>query len=98
MVKDIMLDDNNELAIIAGDLVVSDSRYQHIRHLMEAEKGYYKFDPKSGMGLNNIINDELAVEEVLRIVRFEAEADGFKFTKLVMSNLGNIEIEGDYNG
>lgn len=92
-----MLDENNELAIQFGDLVIADSRYQHIRHLMEAEKGYYKFDPKSGMGLNSIIGDELAVEEVLRLVRFEAEQDGFKFKKLQMTNLGKIEIEGDYN-
>ena len=96
MVNDIILDEDNDLLIIDGDLVVSDSRYQHVKHLLEAEKGFYKFSPQSGVGMTNLINDEFAPEDIIRLVRFEVERDGFKVEKLQFSNDGKIDIIGDY--
>jgi hypothetical protein len=88
MVRDIMLDAENEVKVESGDIVIADSRFQHVRHLFEAEKGFYKFSPTSGVGASVLINDELAPEELLRLVRAEVERDGFK--------VRNIEIDGDY--
>lgn len=96
MATDIMLDENNDLIIKDGDLVIGDSRYQHVKHLLEAEKGFYKFSPQSGVGMMNLLHDEFQPEEILRLVRFEVERDGFKVEKLQFSNDGKIEIEGDY--
>jgi hypothetical protein len=96
MAQDIILDEENDLAIVAGDLVVGLSQYQHVKHLLEAEKGYYKFSPLSGVGFSNILNDEFDSEEVLRLVRFEVERDGFKVSKLTFTNDGKIDIDGDY--
>jgi hypothetical protein len=96
MVNDIVIDVDNDLLIKDGDLVVDDSRYQHVRHLLEAEKGFYKFSPQSGVGMINLVNDEFSPEEILRLVRFELERDGFKIEKLQFTNEGKIEITGDY--
>lgn len=98
MAVDILLDDDNELIIKDGDIMIGDSRYQHVKHLLEAEKGYFKFSPQSGVGMTNLLNDEFAPEEILRLVRFEVERDGFKIEKLLFSNEGKIELEGDYKG
>lgn len=96
MALDIALDEDNELIIKDGDIVIGDSRYQHVKHLLESEKGFWKFSPQSGVGMMNLINDEFSPEEVLRLVRFEIERDGFKVEKLLFSNDGKIDILGDY--
>jgi hypothetical protein len=96
MAKDIMLDDDNFLTIKDGDLVVADSRYQHVKHLLQYEKGFDKFSPQSGVAMSNLINDEMNPEELLRYVRLEVERDGFKIEVLQMTTEGKLQIDGDY--
>lgn len=96
MAKDLMLDNDNILLIRNGDLVVEDSRFQHVKHLLEAEKGFYKFDPTFGVAITRLMNDELAPDELLRLVRLELERDGFKIEKLQLTNLAKLDIDGNY--
>lgn len=96
MAKDLILNEDNVLMIKDGDLVVGNSKFQHVKHLLESEKGYFKFSPMAGVGASNLINDELSPEELLRHIRLELERDGFVITKLLMTSEGKIDIDGDY--
>lgn len=91
-----MLDEDNKIRIENGDLVVGDSRYQHVKHLLQYEKGFNKFNPMVGVALSRLINDEVNPEELLRYIRLELERDGFRIEKLLMTTDGKIEIDGNY--
>jgi len=97
MTQDILFDtETGDLRIENGDVVVGDSVQQHINDLMFAEKGFFKFDPEIGIGINRYINDEFDSEELIRAIRLGLEQDGVKVTKLILNNNGTIEIDGEY--
>jgi phage baseplate assembly protein W len=55
MAKDILLE-NNDLLIINGDFVLADSEEQHIRDIIQANKGEFRENPLMGAGIQNYIN------------------------------------------
>lgn len=96
MATDFLYDENGDIAIKDGDLVIGDATFCHVEDLLLAERGFYKFSPLSGIGINRILLDEVDTDEVLKQVRSGLEADGFKPTKLLLTNDGKIEIDGSY--
>jgi hypothetical protein len=97
MTTDILFDrETGDIRIENGDLVIGDSVTQHIEDLLIAEKGFFKFDPEIGVGLNRYTNDDLSPEDLIRLIRLELEKDGMKINKILISNDGKIEIDGNY--
>lgn len=96
MVQDILFDTDGDLKIENGDLSIGDSRYQHIQGLLLASKGFYKFDPLAGIGIERFINDEVNNSELIREVRIGIENDGFIISALFIQEDGKLKVDGDY--
>jgi hypothetical protein len=54
MAKGILLDENNDLKIANGDLVIGDTLMQEVGIILQMNQGEFKFDPL--LGANLVVN------------------------------------------
>jgi len=95
-VFDILIDENNDLAISAGDLSVGESTLQHQNDLLLSVKGEWKQNPDVGVGLINYLNDDYNPDELKQSIQSEFEKDGMRISKLELNNLSDAEINAAY--
>ncbi|MBA3901184.1 MAG: hypothetical protein H0X62_13425 [Bacteroidetes bacterium] len=93
--RDILLDENNELLIKNGDLVMGDATKQHQKHLLMASKGEYKQSPTTGVGLMSFLDDENP-DDLLREIRKEFARDGMTVNDIKIKGDGSISIDAAY--
>lgn len=93
--NDVLLDQDNDLRIENGDLVIGDGTLQHQNHIILAEKGEYKESPEIGVGIRTELNNENP-RELLTKVRRNFEYDGMEVNTLTISKNGNIVIDAAY--
>lgn len=96
MAQDVLFGSDGKFLVENGDLVVGDSRYQHVQGLLMAHKGHYKFDPLAGIGVERFLNDEIQESDLLREVRAGLELDGFVITALYIQEDGKLKVDGNY--
>ncbi len=74
--KDILLDDDNDIMVVNGDLFVGESDEQHIGHIIKAAKGEYKQHPLCG---SDSVKDLSATFNyaILNKIKLQLKADGF---------------------
>jgi hypothetical protein len=83
---DILLNQDNDLLIAGGDLVVKESLNQQVGLLLLLNKGELKQHPLTGVGIYDLINTE-SMETVIRETRQQMQDDGLRLLKLT-------EVEG----
>lgn len=94
--NDFMLED--DLQFENGDLKMGEASQQNIGHILVAQKGAYKEHPLLGIGIENFIKGNTAINRL----RLEAEIekqlthDNFNVKIIDASNLENINIDGNY--
>ena len=91
---DIKLKFDDHGKILSG-LVIGDVLYQNQAMLLLAHKGEYKEHPKTGVGLNDIVNDSDLMywrNEIAEQIR----NDGQRITKFSLDENGLI-LEAKYN-
>lgn len=93
--KDILLNEHNDLRIENGDFVLGESSLQHQKHILLAQKGEYKGHPEVGAGLKNIYDDENPLQ-VLREIKRQMEYDGMRVIKLKINALGKLILKAFY--
>lgn len=59
MVNDVLVDDNDDLMITGGDMVISNGEAQNLNHLLLPPPGTYKDAELAGAGLINLTNSRL---------------------------------------
>lgn len=92
MMKDVLLDGNNDIRVVDGDMVVGDITQQMISNVLVACPGEYKEHPMVGVGLINYINGSEAPFLVGRI-KTQLEALGIKTKKItVKDGIINVEV------
>ncbi|MBU4536992.1 MAG: hypothetical protein L6264_07280 [Weeksellaceae bacterium] len=96
MMNDFLFDDSNAPLVNDGDFVVSESTYQHQKHLLMAEKGDYKQYPTAGVASKNYVERE-SPDEYARAIRQEFVADGMKVHTLAISPNLELSINAEYN-
>ena len=96
MMKDFALNDNNDLITGDGDFVVSESTYQHQKHLLLAEKGDYKQFPTAGVASKRYLERE-SPDEYARAIRQEFASDGMDVKTLKISETLELSIDAEYN-
>lgn len=74
---DMLLDNDNDLRVENGDLVIGESEAQHIDHLLVANKGEYKQHPLTGAGLPTMLKSGNRKGGIHREVKLQMEADGY---------------------
>jgi hypothetical protein len=83
----IILDENNELLIRNGDLVIDDASQQHIALLLLSNQGDFKQHPLTGIGIMKYLNSPLNATikaKLYRDINIQFEDNGLK----------DINIEG----
>ncbi|MGYP001026331410 len=88
--------DKGDLDLSTGDLVVTESTYQHQRDLLLSDKGHIRDKAEAGVGAVNYLLDN-EPEALLRATRKEFTADGMKVKKVAfLPYSDDLETEASY--
>lgn len=94
--KDYRQLENGDLDMSTGDLLVTESTYQHQRDLLLSDKGHIRDKAEAGVGAVNYLMDN-EPEGLLRATRKEFVADGMKVKKVAFSDRYNeLDIDARY--
>ncbi len=87
---------DGDLDLTTGDLLVTESTYQHQRDLLYSDKGHIRQKAEAGVGAVNYMMDN-DPEGLLRATRKEFTADGMKVTKVAFAAYSNdLNVEASY--
>jgi hypothetical protein len=95
-VFDFLLDENFDLKIENGDLVIGESTKQHVILILATAQGSWRKAPFAGanfaqnINTNNINNSSMTAN-----MKKALELDGLKIRKLIITQQG-IDFEGEY--
>jgi hypothetical protein len=92
---DFLLDENFDLLIVDGDLVVGESTAQHQKILILADKGEFKDVPMRGVGARRYL-EEHTPDNLAREIRQEFAADGMTVKKIQIASDLIIQVEANY--
>ena len=94
--KDILIDDNNDLRLLAGDFEVGYSDNQQQKAILTTEKGEGKEHPEVGVGIAQMLADDLYTEVLIEIKK-QLEYDGMQINDVALQEGGKLLIDGQYN-
>lgn len=92
---DILLDENNEILITNGDLVISDASQQHVELLLLSNKGDFKQFPLTGIGLMRYLNAPLNNElktQLYRDIKLQLDDNGLNISG-IEGKINEIKIQ-----
>lgn len=92
---DFKIDENGDLDLNTGDLVLSESSLQHQADIIWAGKGWWHFSPTLGVGLQDWLNESGSSPSLVRVMRQELERDGMQVDSISISAEG-IKINAKY--
>lgn len=92
---DILLDENNDMAIVDGDFVIgrSDEQNQHL--IIASNKGEWKAHPEVGVGIQNMLNSD-EYTEILIEIKKQLQYDGMLIKNVSYGNDGKLIVDGEY--
>lgn len=93
--QDILLDNNNDLKIVNGDFDIGVSDYQQQKLIVATHKGEWKEHPEVGVGITQMIADDLYTEMLIEIKK-QLEYDGMQIDNVSLKENGKLFIEGTY--
>jgi hypothetical protein len=93
--KGFMLDEDRDLLIENGEVVVGDVGGQNLEMLIVAEKGEIREAPLRGVGMRRYIDDEDPAT-LLQAIRNEIATEGMVLEKLEITADGKLDIEAKY--
>lgn len=76
MANDILLDENNDLQIVAGDFVIGESFMQEVGLILQMNQGELKSDPLIGANLTSKIRGVQNDAKIRRHIETQMELDG----------------------
>lgn len=91
--KGIVLNNDFELLIVNGSMVVDDTTYQNQKLLLLAEKGEFKYRPMRGVGSKRFLESSQP-DELAREIRTEFITDGMKVNSIIIEeSVLNVDAE-----
>lgn len=94
--KDILIDEENDLRLLAGDFEVWYSNNQQQKAILTTEKGEWKEHPEVGVGIAQMLADDLYTEVLIEIKK-QLEYDGMQINDVALQEDGKLLIDGQYN-
>lgn len=82
MAKDILLDENNDLQIVAGDFVIGESFMQEVGFILQMSQGELKSDPLIGANLTTKIRGVRNDAKIRRHIETQMELDGKDYDEI----------------
>jgi len=96
MAKDILLDDNDDMLIENGDLVIEDSGEQEVGLIMRTNQGDWRASPLTGFGLQQRMRNQVNRTEFERALGGQLELDGFALAEVRLTPDG-LKISAQRN-
>jgi hypothetical protein len=84
--KDILLDENNDLLITNGDLTIGDADKQNQKLILTTHKGEWKEKPEVGAAVQEMLSDDNFSQYIIEAKK-QLEYDGMQ--------VDDIRLEGD---
>lgn len=94
--RDILVDDQNDLRLSEGDFDVGYSDNQQQKAILITEKGEWKEHPEVGIGIAQMLADDLYTEVLIEIKK-QLEYDGMQINDVALQEGGKLLIDGIYN-
>ena len=89
--KGIQLDENGDLMIVAGSMVIEENKSQCASLILQANEGDIKEFPALGVGLEKFIKSTVTEKQIQRKIRINLEADNIEVSELTVNN-NNIRL------
>ncbi len=93
--KDILTDEDGDLLIKNGDIVIGYSDNQHQEDIILANKGEYKETPEIGVGIFQMLSDDNPMGVLIEIKK-NLQYDGMNVRNVKFEENGKITIDGEY--
>jgi len=91
---DILLDEDGDLLVENGDLVAGDATQQHIKHILKAHKGEFKWCPLLGVGIDEYVcSNHLQRNQLKKKVRANLKLAGYHVVKIHFDENGELCVE-----
>jgi hypothetical protein len=97
MAKDLTLDEDDDLLISQGDLVVSDSLQQEVDLILRTSQGEWRDSPLTGFGVARRMRGQVKRPEFERALATQLELDGMQGTAVELSPDGQLSIDAHRN-
>ena len=94
--KDILIDDGNDLRLSEGDFEVGYSDNQQQKAILTTEKGEWKEHPEVGVGIAQMLADDLYTEMIIEIKK-QLEYYCMQIRDVALQENGKLFIDGAYN-
>ena len=95
MVKDIILNDENDLQFSNGDFVINDSDQQHVLLILNTNQGSWKQYPLVGVGIRKYLNSSGQSQVLRRSIAVQLEADGYNVNDVIVQNNDVYSIDAN---
>lgn len=79
---------------VTGDFDIIESDTQHVEDIIQAAQGEYKESPSLGVGIKNSIGAPQGIQKVLRNIKIQLSADGYRTDKIGIKD-NQIYVTGD---
>ncbi|MDJ1494150.1 hypothetical protein QNI19_14495 [Cytophagaceae bacterium DM2B3-1] len=94
--KDILLDDNNDLLIQNGDIVIGNCDLQNIQLICLSNTGDWKENPTFGVNIKKSLLDHEPYTAIKHALQIQLEADGATVEKIVIDSDLNLSVDAYY--
>lgn len=91
-VKDIRLDENEDVKITRGDFDLFESDQMHIEHILRSNKGYWFEFPLLGVGIISEQNGSKSRQQLKQDIRRQLVYDNYSIRELNISRENEINI------
>lgn len=96
--KDILLDDNLDLAFEGGDFIVDDAEDQHQQLILIASQGSFRDSPLTGVNITRYIKTgftQVQVDELKQKCRLQLQYDGYARSFVTINSFEDIQINAE---
>lgn len=90
-----ILQDDFDLAFSGGDFVTTVCDEYHIRDLLLASQGNFRYYPLLGASLQNYLGSNTPFTEIRRIITNSLEADGYQVLGIDTDSQGRLKIRAN---
>lgn len=94
-VKDIRLDDSNDVIIDNGDFELTFSDQIHIEHIIRSNKGYWLETPLLGVGIIDELNSSNSRQRLKQDIRRQLVLDNFNVKEVSITGSMEIDIDAE---
>lgn len=93
--KGILLDEDRDVKVSNGSMVIGDIANQNIELLIISEKGEIREAPLRGVGIRKFVDDEDPAM-LLQAIRNEVATEGMTLDNIGIASDGKLNIEAHY--